>query len=363
MEKSAVSVNTEGLFRPFQVKNLVLRNRFVMAPMTRQHSVNNVPNQDNVDYYVRRAQGEVGLILTEGTSIGRPGSQHQRDVPQIYQVAALDGWKRVVDAVHGHGGKIAPQLWHVGLQTPGPDGHQVPGVALEGPGTMTADDIQKTISAFTQAALDAQNLGFDAIELHGAHGYLIDQFFSRVTNTRNDEYGGKTIGDRNRFAVDLLKSIRRAVGPEMVVILRLSQWKSDDYDFQIARTPQEMEEWLLPLAEAGADVLHMSARRFWVPEFEGSDLGVAGWAKKITGLPIIAVGSVGLSGEVMGAFAGESSTATGLTELVRRYERGDFDLVAVGRSLLQDPDWVKKIHEHRDEELGNFTPASFGKYY
>jgi 2,4-dienoyl-CoA reductase-like NADH-dependent reductase (Old Yellow Enzyme family) len=363
VKESATTATIEGLFQPFQIKNLVLKNRFVMAPMTRQHSVGNVPNQDNVDYYVRRAQSEVGLILTEGTSIGRPGSQHQRDVPQIYQTAALDGWKRVVDAVHGHGGKIAPQLWHVGLQPRPPEGYQVPGVGLEGPGTMSADDIHKTIAAFTQAAVDAQNLGFDAIELHGAHGYLIDQFFSRVTNTRTDEYGGKTIAERNRFAVDLLKSIRQAVGPELVVILRLSQWKSDDYDFQIARSPQELEEWLVPLAEAGADVLHMSARRYWVPEFEGSDLGLAGWAKKITGLPIIAVGSVGLSGEIMGAFAGENSTVTGLAELVRRYARGDFDMIAVGRALMQDPGWVKKVKEHREAELGNFTSASFGKYY
>ena len=363
MSEQMLSTNTEGLFKPFHLKNLELKNRFVMAPMTRQHSPGNVPNQDNIDYYVRRAQGDVGLILTEGTSIGRSGSQHQRDVPRIYGTESLNGWKKVVDAVHQHGGKIAPQLWHVGLQTLNPKGYEDATVRLEGPSTMSVDDIHQTIEAFAHAALEAKKIGFDAIELHGAHGYLIDQFFYPVTNTRTDEYGGKTIGERNRFAVDVLKAVRKAVGPEMVVILRLSQFKPTDYDFQIAKNPGELEEWLVPLAEAGADMLHMSARRFWKPEFADSDLGLAGWAKKVTGLPIIAVGSVGLSGDFTAAFGGASSTKTDTSELVRRYERGDFDLIAVGRSILNDPSWVKKIKEHRDAELTDFSAAALGKYY
>lgn len=359
---TTLSTNTDALFRPFQVKNLVLPNRFVMAPMTRQRSEGNVPNPTNAAYYARRAGADVGLILTEGTSIGRPHSQHQAHVPR-FAGPALEGWKTVVDAVHAQGGKIAPQLWHVGHQEPGPQGYQVPGYLPEGPRTMSVDDIHDTIEAFTRGAVEAQRLGFDAIELHGAHGYLIDQFFSPVTNTRTDEYGGRTITERNRFAVELLTSIRRAVGPDLVVILRLSQWKSDDYEFQIAKNPSELEQWLVPLAEAGADVLHMSTRRYWVPEFEGSDLGLAGWTKKITGLPVIAVGSVGLSGDVMGAFAGQGSSATGLDDLVRRYERGEFDLVGVGRALLQDPEWVKKVREHRFDELSDFSASSLGQYY
>jgi len=363
MSTTNVSQATAGLFQPFQVKNLKLANRFVMAPMTRQHSPNYVPNQDNVDYYVRRVEGEVGLILTEGTSIGRPGSQHQRDVPRIYGSAPLEGWKKVVDAVHAAGGKIAPQIWHVGLQKHNPQAYEDPSVVTEGPATMTTSDIHQAIATYAQAALDSKNLGFDAVEIHGAHGYLIDQFFSRVKNTRTDEYGGSTIAQRNRFGVEVVKAVRQAVGPETTVILRLSQWKGDDYDFQIARNPQELEEWLVPLVEAGVDVLHMSTRRFWKPEFEGSDLGLAGWAKKITKLPIIAVGSVGLSGEVMGAFQGEGSTKTDITELVRRFDNGEFDLIGVGRALLNDPHWVKKIHEGRDSELADFSAGALGKYF
>ena len=107
--------------------------------------------------------------------------------------------------------------------------------------------------------------------------------------------------------------------------------------------------------DAGADILHCSQRRFWEAEFEGSDLNFAGWAKKLTGAPVITVGSVGLSGEFTAAFRGDSSTPTALDELVRRFDRGDFDLVAVGRALLMDPLWLQKVREGRTDELLGFS--------
>ena len=351
-----------SLFTPFRLKGLTLKNRFVMAPMTRQRSPDNAPGQNTVDYYARRAEGGVGLILSEGTIIDRPGRNHQRDVPDFHGAAALQGWKSVIDAVHANGGKMAPQLWHVGLAPRNPAGNEQ-AAELEGPANMSREDIHATIAAFGRAAGDAKRLGFDAIELHGAHGYLIDQFFYGVTNQRTDEYGGKTIAERNRFAVEVLQAVREAVGSEMVVILRLSQWKQQDYDFKVAHTPAEMEQWLVPLAEAGADVLHMSQRRYWEPEFAGSDLNAAGWAKKLTGRPTITVGSVGLTGDFMSAFAGQGSDPKGLDELVRRFDRGDFDLVAVGRAILDDPRWVNKVEEGRWSELRAFTRESLATYF
>jgi 2,4-dienoyl-CoA reductase-like NADH-dependent reductase (Old Yellow Enzyme family) len=147
------------------------------------------------------------------------------------------------------------------------------------------------------------------------------------------------------------------------VIIRLSQWKQQDYNVQMAKTPQEMEAWLRPLADAGADIFHCSQRRFWEPEFAGSDLNFAGWAKKLTGCPTITVGSVGLSGEFLAAFAGESSKPAPLDELVKRFERGDFDLVAVGRALINDPQWVQKVRDGRSAELQDFSPASLATLY
>lgn len=353
-------MNVETLFTPFSYKNLQLKNRIVMAPMTRAQSDNGVPTQKIVEYYGRRADSDVGLILSEGTVINRPASKNMQNIPDFYGTEALKGWKNVIDNVHHHGGKMGPQIWHVGDTRSSDD---YPLIPMEKASEMTLEDIQDTIAQFAASAKSAKDLGFDCVEIHGAHGYLIDQFFWPVTNTRTDEYGGKTIKERNRFAVEVIKAIRAAVGEDFTIIIRLSQWKQQDYTTRIAATPQEMEEWLLPLKEAGIDIFHCSQRRFWEPEFEGSDLNFAGWAKKITGQPTITVGSVGLSDDFMGAFAGKSSEKADLSELIRRLERQEFDLVAVGRALLSDPQWVKKIKEGKTNEISDFSPESLGILY
>lgn len=331
-----------------------------MAPMTRAQSDNGVPTQQIADYYARRAASEVGLIISEGTVINRPASKNMQNIPDFYGTEALNGWKNVIDAVHENGGKMGPQIWHVGDTRSTSD---YPLEDMEKASTMTLEDIQDTIAQFAASAKSAKDLGFDVLEIHGAHGYLIDQFFWEVTNTRTDEYGGKTIKERNRFAVDVVKAIRAAVGEDFTIIIRLSQWKQQDYSTKLANTPEEMEEWLLPLKEAGVDIFHCSQRRFWEAEFEGSDLNFAGWAKKITGQPTITVGSVGLEGDFMAAFGGKGTEKADLTELTRRLERGDFDLVAVGRAILQDPEWARKIKENNTEALLDFSAESLGVLY
>lgn len=353
-------MSTESLFTPFKYKNLELKNRIVMAPMTRAQSDKGVPTQQIADYYARRAAAEVGLILSEGTVINRPASKNMQNIPDFYGTEALNGWKNVIDAVHQNGGKMGPQIWHVGDTRSTPD---YPLEDMEKASTMTLEDIQDTIAQFAASAKSAKDLGFDVLEIHGAHGYLIDQFFWEGTNTRTDEYGGKTIKERSRFAVDVVKAIRAAVGEDFTIIIRLSQWKQQDYSVKLAHTPEEMEEWLLPLKDAGVDIFHCSQRRFWEPEFEGSDLNFAGWAKKITGQPTITVGSVGLEGDFMAAFGGQGTEKADLTELTKRLERGDFDLVAVGRALLQDPEWAKKVKEQNTEALLDFSAESLGVLY
>ncbi|WBV53745.1 NADH:flavin oxidoreductase [Chryseobacterium gambrini] len=353
-------MSTESLFQPFKYKNLELKNRIVMAPMTRAQSDNGVPTQQITDYYARRAASDVGLILSEGTVINRPASKNMQNIPDFYGTEALNGWKNVIDAVHENGGKMGPQIWHVGDTRSSAD---YPSIEMEKASTMTLEDIQDTIAQFAASAKSAKDLGFDVVEIHGAHGYLIDQFFWDVTNTRTDEYGGKTLKERSRFAVDVVKAIRAAVGEDFTIIIRLSQWKQQDYSVKLANTPEEMEEWLLPLKEAGVDIFHCSQRRFWEAEFEGSDLNFAGWAKKITGQPTITVGSVGLEGDFMAAFGGQGTEKADLTELTKRLERGDFDLVAVGRALLQDPEWVKKVKEGNMDELQDFKAESMATLY
>ncbi len=361
-------MSLDTLFSPFALKTLKLENRVVMAPMTRVFSPGGIPNQAVADYYMRRAQGGVGLILTEGTVIERPASKNEANIPNFYG-AALEGWGKVVDTVHAHGGKIAPQIWHTGaslgrdvnyrpqpLDTP--SGLDLAGEPVTTP--MTDADIADTIAAFGRASGDAKRLGFDAIELHGAHGYLIDEFFWSRTNTRTDQWGGQTLAERTRFAVEIVKAARAAVGPDFPIIIRISQFKPGAYDTKLATTPAEMASWLQPLLDAGADILHCSQRRFWEPEFttDGSDLNFAGWAKKLTGAPTITVGSVGLSGDFIAAFGGETSQPASIDELLRRLDRGDFDLVAVGRAILSDPEWVDKIRKGEHDTLKPFTAAA-----
>ena len=358
-------MTTHQLFQPFELKSLRLKNRIVMAPMTRSFSPDGVPTSQVADYYARRAQGEVGLIISEGTVVNRPSSSYDAGIPHFYGEKALHGWKDVIDRVHALGGVMAPQLWHVGVVAPGTSGW-LPPTPFEGPSgyvapgkpggvAMTENDIDETIQAFAQAAADAKTLGFDAIEIHGAHGYLIDQFFWRPTNQRTNGYGGETLVKRVRFAAELIRAVRKVVGPDFPISLRISQWKLQDYSAKLAATPQEMRAWLAPLADAGVDLFHCSQRRFWEPEFDGSDLNFAGWAKKLTGKSTITVGSIGLSGDFLAAFQGEHSIPCRLDELMRRFDRGDFDLVAVGRPLLSDSEWARKIHEGRSSELVGFS--------
>lgn len=351
--------NVDVLFQPVRLGSLQLKNRIVMAPMTRTFSPDGVPGADVATYYRRRAEGDVGLILTEGTVVQRPASKNHERIPHFYGESALAGWKSVVDEVHAAGGRMGPQIWHVGSTTNPmtewtPDAEVESPSGLVGPGqvrglTMTDEDVADTISAFGRAAAEAKRLGFDVVEVHGAHGYLIDQFFWAETNTRNDLFGGATLPERARFAAEVVKSVRAAVGADFPVILRVSQWKQQDYDARLAETPDVMRDWLVPLVEAGADVLHCSQRRFWEPEFPHIDgaegLNFAGWAKKLTGAKTISVGSVGLSGDAMSAFMGERSTPMTLEKLIHRLERDEFDLIAVGRALLSDANWAVKIRK------------------
>ena len=353
-----------ALFKPYSQGNLSLTNRIVMAPMPRQFSPNGVPTSDVAGYYKRRAQGGTGLIITEGTTVNDKVATMDANIPQFHGEEALTGWKNVVDEVHSVGGKIMPQLWHVGmarvaekapypeLSSAGPSGLFKPG--KQGAEPMTEEHIESVIAAFAQAAADAKSIGMDGVEIHGAHGYLIDQFFWEGTNQRTDSWGG-SMDNRGRFAVEIIKAIRAATGPDFPIVLRYSQWKQQDYTARLATTPQELEQFLMPLSSAGVDIFHCSQRRYWESEFDGSDLNLAGWTKKITGKPTITVGSVGLNDDFFGAFKGQDSSTRAVDDLLERLEEGEFDLVAVGRALLQDPNWANKIKENRTDELEQYS--------
>ena len=373
MSNSTQTQSTEKLFSSFSVKSLNLTNRTVMAPMTRTFSPGGVPTADVAGYYRRRAEGDVGLIITEGTYISHKAANGYERVPAIYGEQALAGWKDVVDAVHAAGGQIIPQLWHVGsVRKEGtePDksipAYSPSGLYKQGAKNgvaMSKTDIDDVIASFAQAALDAKNIGFDGVELHGAHGYLIDQFFWQGTNERTDEYGG-SLANRCRFAVEIIAAVRAAVGDDFAIVFRFSQWKQQDYSAKLAQTHEELAEFLTLLSDAGVDVFHASTRRFWLPEFEGSNLNLAGWTKKITDKPVITVGSVGLDSDFVGEgnddLKGGSNPAS-IDNLLERLNDNEFDLVAIGRALLVDPQWVSKIRDNKKDELESFSKEALMK--
>ena len=364
-----MKIHTETLFRPFRFGPTTLWNRIVMAPMTRSRCPEGVPTPEVRDYYQRRAEGGVGLIVTEGTVIDHPGASGYPAVPRMFGDDALDGWKPIIEAAHSAGAAIIPQLWHVGSVRqrgmepdpeipgfgPSPVVHPSLGENGEAPEELDEQDILEIIGAFADAAANARSIGFDGVEIHGAHGYLVDQFMWEKTNQRTDSWGG-SLENRLRFPVEVVRAVRDATGPDFPIVFRFSQWKSGDYRARLARDPSELERLLTPLAEAGVDVFHASTRKYWKPEFRGSELNLAGWTRSVTGLPVITVGSVGLDGDFLGAFMGRGANPAGIEPLIERMEREEFDLVAVGRALIADAQWPLKVQKGHFEDVRPFTP-------
>ncbi|NLU81638.1 NADH:flavin oxidoreductase [Rhodococcus sp. HNM0569] len=348
------------LFRPLAVRSLTLPNRIVMSPMTRSHSPGGVPGADVAAYYRRRAEGGTGLVVTEGVAIDHPVAVDNPNVPRMHGDDALAGWRRVVDEVHAGGGRIVPQLWHVGplwgamsrvdpmLVPMRPSGlWGEPGVtsypdryverALVPTEAMTEQDIADVVDAFARGARLAADAGCDGVALHGGHGYLLDAFLWESTNRRDDDWGGD-LERRTRFPVAVVRAVRDAIGPDLPIVFRFSQHKQQDYQARLADTPDDLGTVLGALVDAGVDVLDASSRRFDLPVFDGSPLGLAGWAKKLTGAVTCAVGSVGIGKSLRESRAtGAAPTLDNIGELESRLAADEFDLIAIGRLHLADP--------------------------
>jgi 2,4-dienoyl-CoA reductase-like NADH-dependent reductase (Old Yellow Enzyme family) len=311
------------LFTPVSIGTLRLANRIVMAPMTRGFSPDGVPGPDVAAYYERRARGGVGLIVTEGVAINAEGA-HSFTAPRLYGDDVEAPWRAVVDRAHVAGSPIMAQLWHVG------------------------------------ATRLARDIGFDGVEIHGAHGYLVDQFLWSRTNRRSDRYGGDA-RQRATFAVELVSGCRAASGPDFPILFRFSQWKSLDYAARLFADPGAMEQVLGPIADAGVTAFHASQRRFWEPAFEGSRLNLAGWAKRTTGRPSITVGSVLLDAdfkqgttERTGGTAPGAVTEDRMDALAGMLERDEIDAVAIGRALIANPDLPEKLRHGATADLRDF---------
>jgi len=227
------------IFQKYKLGNIELKNRIVMAPMTRSRALTNIPNDLMVEYYKKRA--EAGLIVTEGTAPSPNGLGYAR-IPGIFNTVQIEGWTKITDAVHKKGGKIFLQLMHTGrvshplnmakdTQILAPSAVALTGkihTDVQGiksypiPKEMTLSHIEQTQKEFVQAAKNAIKAGFDGVEIHGANGYLINQFINTASNKRKDTYGG-SIKNRSRFALEVSKKIAEAIGADKVGI-RLSPY-------------------------------------------------------------------------------------------------------------------------------------------
>lgn len=366
------------LFTPFRLGKFTLPNRIVFPPMGLQVCEGGVPGEEAAQYYARRAQGGASLVITEGVYIDHPSSGDNPLLGRFHGEDALAGWRRVAAQVHAHGGICVPELWHVGLIYRGPDvltggplayraelGQVSPSGYIDPANKvcegMTLAQIKNVIAAYARGARKAVDLGFDGIELHGAHGYLIDQFLWKALNHRTDRYGGSPRA-RGQFAAEIVEACRAELSPGMPIILRISHWKMVDYNARLADTPQELAELLAPVVEAGVDLIDCSQRRFWEPAFDDdSDMNLAGWVKKVTGVPTCTIGSIGLDSDFF-TNLGEGRTSgldlERLDDLMRRFERGDFDLVAVGRAMIAEPDWPRLVRAGQLDRLKPFTPKA-----
>jgi 2,4-dienoyl-CoA reductase-like NADH-dependent reductase (Old Yellow Enzyme family) len=281
-------------------------------------------------------------------------------------------WEKVVSAVHKSESPIFCQLWHVGgirklgmppsPDIPGftPSGYVKPGkkVAYE----MSVEDIEELIEIYANDAKICQELGFDGVEIHGAHGYLIDQFFWDQINLRTDEYGG-SLENRSRLAKEILEASQKQTSDSFKVGIRVSQWKQQDYEAKITADAEELNKFFSILKNAGADFVHCSNRRFWEGEFKAGGLNLAGVAKEATGLPTISVGSVGLDKDFIKLYSGDHKTQTvDLDILHEKLNRAEFDLIAVGRALLSDPDWANKVQDGQEDQIVPFDKSFVENY-
>lgn len=368
-------INSSRLFDPFTLKGLTLANRFVLPGMQRGWSVDGAPTSHLTDYYVRRVRGGVGLIVTESVAVDHPSSSRSPVFSRLDD-KTFEAWQHCIAAVHAEGGRIMLQLWHEGAirkDEPDADGNVVT-PTLSPSGLMTTGrtrgraatltELEDIKDAFVRSALLAKEAGADGIEMHGAHGYFLDQFLWQDTNLRDDMYGGATLAERVRYPAHIARSIRQDCGDDFIISFRFSQWKEIALQAKIAQTVEDLRAFVSTLRDAGVDMFHVSTRRFWEPEWPDSEKTLAHWVKDLSGLPVIAVGSVGLSTDVMEMVQGVEPTydvGASVALLEQGLDRDDFDLIAVGRSQISDPDWVNKVRDGRFNDIIGFSRSALGK--
>jgi len=337
----------EKLFEPIKIGTMEVKNRFVMAPMVTNYAANDGSVTERFTaYHKARAKGDVGLIIVEATFVHPRGKGFSNELG-IDKDALIGKLTELTDAVHEHGAKIAVQLYHSGRQsysavTGGPLFAPSPlacPVCGETPVEMTKQDIGDLITAFGEGARRAKAAGFDAVEIHGAHGYLVGQFLSPYSNKRADEYGG-SLENRARFPLEVLAKVRETVGENYPVLYRLS---SEEF-VTGGLTIEDIKEFAPMLVEHGIDAIHVSGGVYEsaamiiqpaaVPQ--GVYVSNASAIKEAIGsrVPVIVVGRI--------------KDPAMAEDIIRT---GKADMIAMGRALLADPELPSKLQAGTPEEI------------
>ncbi|HEV2700200.1 MAG TPA: hypothetical protein VGV09_01115 [Steroidobacteraceae bacterium] len=364
------------LFTPQRVGSLVLRNRFVMPGMQRGFMSDGAPTPKMVEYMRRCSAGGVGLIISESTSPDHPSAYWQPIMGRL-EAGTLAAWRPVVEAVHGEGAGFLLQLWHPGAMRKVAQSHPLASYPALSPSgliqsgrphgrAMTRQDLQELKLAYVRAAQQARELGADGVEVHSAHGYLLDQFLWAETNQREDEYGGRSLAERARYSAEIVAAIRAAVGPDFVISYRFSQFKEVDYGAVVAASPDDLKAMLTLLRGRGVDLFNVSSRRFHKPEWPDSEhprFTIAEWVKSMTDAVVMTCGSVGVNVEMFANLfddeePSELTLERDLQFLAERVRRGTLDLVGVGRMHIANNDFVKKVREGRYRELALFNKTT-----
>jgi len=343
---AGVSANMP-LFAPWQLNGLTLSNRLAVAPMTRISATpEGMPTDTMVRYYERFARGGFGLVITEGIYTDQAYSQGYANQPGLSDLEQAKGWRPVVDAVHAAGGKIVAQLMHAGAlaqanqfrsETIGPSAIRPKGLQMafyrgDGPyrlpRAMSEADIAEAIEGFTRAAAFAIEVaGFDGLEIHGANGYLLDQFLTDYSNLRSDTWGG-AIGQRVRLSAEVARAVRQAVGGAVPVGMRISQGKVNDFTHKWVEAEAGASVVFGTRADTGLDYIHVTECEAWRPAFDNEGPSLVRLARKSAPeLTIIANGS--------------------LHEPFRAEQvlRDGADLIALGRGALANSAWPRLVTE------------------
>lgn len=334
---------TQTLFQPFKLNNTItLKNRILMAPLTRSMADENlVPTQKMADYYARRA--DTGLIISEAVTI-RPDAQGYPNTPGIFTEQQIKGWRKVTDAVHANGGIIFAQLWHTGrLAHPhffdGENTVAPSAIGIEGsvprqrvlnyttPKALLNNEIEQLIKDYQQAASNALNAGFDGVEIHGANGYLIDQFLHYSSNVRDDEFGGSP-ENMARFPLAVVDAIANEIGEDRTA-LRISPGAYHYMEGDV-RDRQVFDYLLAELEKRNLAYLHAGifddSMTFDYLNGNNLDGTVSAYIRGHYGKTFVGVGSY---------TAQKGSQAIG---------ENKFDLLAIGRPLIANPDYVAKVN-------------------